>query len=461
MILSSERPIANGLRTDHPIPELPFVDDRHIAIDDGPAVEAVGRGAGEGMWGREDPTSDGGWEAFTTDPHRHDVAWVVRFHPHFGKSVVLYRNEDVSSRHLALREALLFRAGGYWWDGTGWFRPPQVWDWASEKYLRRPVPFAETVTAADVLRGGGDPAKGRLLSVSEVNVDGSRTSMTRWLDDLAHWSQENNLASQFLSRSVVTLTAPELAADQLVGVSEAAEIAGINPSTLRAYITRDEADVPLPQVVIDGRKAWSRVVIAEWVERRRNENPGGSGPNPDVGLTRGKKELSKKFGDLFFSRLWQNPERRGRWALRSRRATLVREVADDLSLDVVVNANWVVGVGDLAVTLRHAVLGEFVAGQRLERSSAGRTGAVEPGSFYGIAPPIARLIGWLIEFEPTLAVQILGDIVGEAERDLNIARKTTATSLRTAVLLDGRGDTDYLHAFLDEAMGPILEGVNA
>ena len=107
MILSSERPIANGLRTDHPIPELPFVDDRHIPIEDRHAVEAVGRGAGEGMWGREDPTSDGGWEAFTTDPQRHDVAWVVRFHPDFGTSVVLYRDEDVSSRHLALREALL------------------------------------------------------------------------------------------------------------------------------------------------------------------------------------------------------------------------------------------------------------------------------------------------------------------------------------------------------------------
>lgn len=461
MIMSSERPIANGLRTDHPLPDLPFVEDGHIPVDDPHAVEAIGRGAHEDMWGREDPTADGGWEAFTTDPHRHDVAWVVRFHPDHGRSVTLYRDEDVSSRHLALPEALLFRAGGYWWDGADWYRPPQIWDWAGEKYLRRRVASASTVTAAQLLSGGGDPARGGLLSVTDVDVDRSRTSMTRWLDDLALWSQANNLTSQSLNQSVVTLSAPELTPDQLVGVSEAAEIAGISPSTLRAYITRDEADVPLPQVVLDGRKAWSRAVIADWFERRRNENPGGSDPDEDLGLTRGKRELFEKFGDLFFSRLWQNPERRGRWALRSRRAALVREVANDLSLDVVSNANWFIRIGDLIVTLRSAVLGEFAEQQRLDRSIARTTGSIEPTTFFGIGPPIARLIVWLIEFEPTLAVQTLGDIVGEAERNLGIARKTSMWSLKTAVLLDRRGNSENLKAFFDGPMRPILEGVDA
>lgn len=461
MVLSSERPLANGLRTDHPIPDLPFVVDRHIPIEDAHAVEAVGRGTADDMWGREDPTPDGGWEAFTTDPRRRDLAWVVRFHPAHGKSVVLYRDDDVSSRHLALREALLFRAGGYWWDGKNWFRPPQVWDWAGEKYLRRRVSAVSTVSAADFLSGGGDPTRGGVLSVEDVDVDDARPSTTRWLDDLARWSRENNLTSQALGRSVVTLSAPELAADQLVGVSEAADMAGISPSTLRAYIARDEAEIPLPQAVIDGRKAWSRAVISEWVEHRRNENPGGSGPVEDGGLTRGQKELSKKFGELFFSRLWQNPERRGRWALRSRRAPSVREVADDLALDVAVNTNWVIRIGDLAITLRHAVLGEFSEGQRLHQSLARGTDPVEPEVFLGIAPPVARLIVWLIELEPTLAGRALADTVGEAERNLNIARDVSVRSLRTAVLLDGRGDHDYLTAFMDEVMRPVLEGGDA
>jgi hypothetical protein len=180
-----------------------------------------------------------------------------------------------------------------------------------------------------------------------------------------------------------------------------------------------------------------------------------------LGLTRGKRELFEKFGDLFFSRLWQNPERRSRWALRSRRAALVRDVADDLSLDVVNNANWFVRIGDLVVTLRYAVLGEFAEQQRLDRSVARRTSSIEPAIFFGIAPPVARLIGWLIEFDPALAVRTLGDIVGEAERDLGIARKTSVWSLKTAVLLDRRRGSENLRAFFDGPMLPILDGVDA
>src|SRR5262249_49929890 len=35
------RPLANGTRTDHPVPDLPFVDDSHLPLDEGPeAIEA-------------------------------------------------------------------------------------------------------------------------------------------------------------------------------------------------------------------------------------------------------------------------------------------------------------------------------------------------------------------------------------------------------------------------------------
>lgn len=43
MLVYAMRPLANGLRTDHPVPGLPFVDDSHLPLDDGPdAIEAVG-----------------------------------------------------------------------------------------------------------------------------------------------------------------------------------------------------------------------------------------------------------------------------------------------------------------------------------------------------------------------------------------------------------------------------------
>ncbi|MCD9146193.1 hypothetical protein LUZ16_30070, partial [Streptomyces albireticuli] len=65
------RPLANGLRTDHPVPDPPFVDDSHIPVEDRRAIEAVGRNVGDGMWGREDRDHGGRWRALPTDLIRH------------------------------------------------------------------------------------------------------------------------------------------------------------------------------------------------------------------------------------------------------------------------------------------------------------------------------------------------------------------------------------------------------
>ncbi len=44
--------LANGIGTNHPVPDLPFVDDSHIPIDDPSEFEAVGRHPGTDTWGR-------------------------------------------------------------------------------------------------------------------------------------------------------------------------------------------------------------------------------------------------------------------------------------------------------------------------------------------------------------------------------------------------------------------------
>ena len=88
----------------------------------------------------------------TTDPGRHDLAWVVRWHPDHGRSVVLYHDDNAVTAYTDYVDGpLLFRSGGYWWDGTTWYRPEQVIDWAGEDYYRRPVPAAATVTAGGIL----------------------------------------------------------------------------------------------------------------------------------------------------------------------------------------------------------------------------------------------------------------------------------------------------------------------
>ncbi len=111
--------------------------------------------------------------AWTTDPLRHDLAWMVRWHTDHGRSVVLYRDVDAAPAGTVYLEGpLLFRAGGYWWDGKTWYRPDQVVDLAHEGYFHRPVPGAVTVTAASLLAAGsGDPGRGTLLQVIDVDPD--------------------------------------------------------------------------------------------------------------------------------------------------------------------------------------------------------------------------------------------------------------------------------------------------
>ena len=69
--------------------------------------------------------------------------------------------------------------------------------------------------------------------------------------------------------AVVGLIAPELSGDQLINATELAQIGGVAPSTLRAYLSRGESEVPSPQAVVGGRAMWARPVAEEWAERRR------------------------------------------------------------------------------------------------------------------------------------------------------------------------------------------------
>ena len=451
MLGFDEQPVANGVRTDHPIPELPFVDDGHVPVEDAVAVEAVGRKAGPGMWGREDPCDDGGWIAFTTDPKRRDLAWMVRWHPEHGRSVVLYRDEHAATMHMRYQEGpLLFRAGGYWWDGITWYRPSQVWDRAQERYVRRSVPAAHTVSAADRLQGGEHPERARILPISEVEV--GQPLKGDWLDHLALWAAQRTADQLRLSDAVVNVTAPELSADQLVGVSELAELAGVAASTLRAYVARGEGDIPQPQAVISGRNAWSRAVGMEWVEQRRSSpesvaealgagNPGESGAAPGI------LDMAERIAAVVLARLW-SPGLRKRWALRWRNEGAVRDISEDIGWYVAATMDRLVPASDIAVTVKYALLHDITwqHGSDAERG--------QETTFFGVVPHIARLLGWLIRTYPDQATFVLGELIGQVEDDLGIPRSVTISSLRTALSLDGKLSADarkefFARAFVD------------
>jgi hypothetical protein len=453
------RALANGLRTDHPIPGLPFVDDSHIPVEDARAIEAVGRRHGGETWGRTDPVyplhQGGGWVAYTTDPGRHDLAWVVRWHPEHGRSVVLYRDdEDALGAYSAFRDGpLLFRSGAYWWDGRAWYRPAQVFDWATEQYVRRPVPSAAIVTAADIL-AGGDPGQGAVAAVASVDPDAPYAG--RWEDDLALWAGRRDGGALDPSRCVTGLTAPELAAESLLGTPELADVTGISPSTLRAYVSRREANVPLPQAVIAGRSLWSRPVAAEWAEQRQRSPdgvdavvsaPGGRGEPVPAGQARAAAALTRSF----MAGLWEYRPFRSRWALRWRTRDHVQEIAADLAADAArYMVRDLIPADALAVTVRHAFLDEIAEGIKISGSPPGGV------PFYGVTPKVTRMLGWLALHRPHMAGHAISEIIGDAEGRLGVPRRVTEQTIKTALDLDG-GMDNYLDEFLDRVLIPATD----
>jgi hypothetical protein len=447
-------PLANGLSTDHPIPDLPFVDDTHLPVDDPADFEAVGRGAGEGMWGRYDRTRDGGWVAFTTDPLRHELGWVVRYRPGVGRSVTLYRDEDTSEVHVCLdSDALLYRSGGYWWDGSTWYRPTQIYDRGSGDWTRRPVPAATTVTAAELLRGGGRAEHGQVLAVADIDPQASPAlrPRTAWLDDLAVWDRRN-ADRERPGQSVVLLSAPELAADQLIGVPELAELADVAPPTLRSYLSRGQSELPQPQAVIAGRNLWARTVGEEWIEQRRR-SPDGlteavAGPMPNQPI--GQSQLQVWFTRTFFYRLWEAPNARRRWALKSRNEQAVRQVATELGWEVSASLGKIIPLDHLSVTLEYALLRELAH----DHDSIHNRDV----PFYGVSRPIAVLLGWLIRHAPDHAENVIGEVVRAAAGDEGIPRAVTEETIRHAVQLDGGLDHAIATDFLDRVLEPQAAG---
>jgi hypothetical protein len=466
--------VANGLRTDHPVPGLPFVNDAILPLDDRFAIEAIGRIRGQRQaWGREDPCrGDAGWVAFTTDPVRQDLAWVVRSHPVQGRSVLLFRNRHVADQHSAWSgAALLFRAGAYWWDGHMWFRPLQLWDAAREYWVQRPVPVATTITAADHFAAGeADPARGAILDV--IDVDPAAAAVPNWTDHLALWALRRSDARP-LSECVVGISAPELTGDQLVGIAGMAEAAGVAPSTLRAYIARGEADVPVPQATINGRSVWARPVAEEWAEaRRRSHHAVGATVSTTSGgieMSIGAAEVHRVFGDKFHSLLWDNPSQRRRWTLRWRTETSVRELTDRLGWQVAAGVEQIVPMGPLATTVAHAVLDELAGGRALLEGSGGtgrkaltavdaRTDPTTGAAFYGITQPVAQMLDWLIRHDPAIAGYTINEVIGEAELRFCMPRDVVQNSIRTALSLDSQLGAETVDAFLAKVLPPTSGG---
>ncbi|KOT46699.1 hypothetical protein ADK41_00255 [Streptomyces caelestis] len=447
------RALANGLHTDHPIPGLPFVDDSHIPVDDGEAVEAVGRNVGQGMWGRFDPERiAGGWRAFTTDPDRHGLSWAVRYHPTHGKTVLLVPSGHAADLHTEWHGGpLLFRAGGYWWDGTDWYRPGQIWDPVAEEFERRKAAGAVTVTAADLLAANTTfPDRATVVQVADFDKDAPAPE--NWLDHLALWAQltTGDGHAFALEHCVVNVSSPELAGDQLIGVPDMATLGGIGASTLRAYISRNESSVPPPQAVVAGRAMWSRPVGQDWAESRRRSAEGVraamSASGEEGSLSVGAEAVRQRFTEDFFRALWENPGRRKQWVLRHRNEADVRDVADDLASTVALSLDRILPADLLRTTVRHAILDDL--GQDL----ADRDGAEVKEYEIRLTPQVAKMLDWLIRHHPDTAKYTIGDTLRQIESRWEVPPRVAGEGLRASLEMDGELDEALLAEYLDRVL---------
>ncbi len=124
-----------------------------------------------------------------------------------------------------------------------------------------------------------------------------------------------------------------------------------------------------------------------------------------------------------------------------------------LSVAADVQEGRIIPTGDLAVTIRLAILDEFATGQKLRHATGEANGA-----FFGITPQVAGMLDWLIRHDPRSGRHVIGEIIGEAERNLDVPHGVSEHSLETALHLDGQLNEGSLNDYLDRVLSPRTGG---
>jgi hypothetical protein len=141
--------------------------------------------------------------------------------------------------------------------------------------------------------------------------------------------------------------------------------------------------------------------------------------------------------------LWDNPDRRRRWALRWRTRSAVDEVATYLARIVAASVDHIVPIEQLAFTLEKALLHEVEEGRRMNPDERHE---------FGVNFRIAGLLDWLIRHNPRAARSVIASVIGEAEREYGSPRIVLVRTLHTALNLDGKLTEPEYREFLQAAV---------
>jgi hypothetical protein len=202
----------------------------------------------------------------------------------------------------------------------------------------------------------------------------------------------------------------------------------------------------MPQATVGGRSVWSRPVAEEWAEQRRRSPEGiAEAIRAGADLPPGVEALRGRFARRFFSKLWDNPSWRKRWALRWRTPDAVRVLADDLALDVVTDLPGIVPMGNVAHAVRHAILDDWAVQRDLHDGK-------DPVLF-GLTGDTRHLLEWLIDHAPDAAGSAIAQTIGDADRRFGTSRETSEKSIRI-ILAQGDATGAARREFLDRVLSP-------
>lgn len=451
------RPVANGTRTDHPTPGLPFVNDGRLPLDNPDAIERTGRNQGEGLWGRSDRTRDGGWVAFTTEPKNPAFAWAVYHHPIHGRTVLLIRDRDLGSLHhiwMFDRMGFLFRHGGYWWNGERWHRPGQVWDAAYEHYDPRPVANQVTITAADVLRAPNNPQQASVSKIASFTAP--EAPVANWRDHLALWAQHRSPGARPLEACVVDLHAPELEAVSLVDMAGLAKIAAVPADDMPDLRYGGAKELPEPQdVADDGTMRWSVPVARDWAENYHQKNGAtvllsattSYDTTQPVGLVDSHNRLRKNF-------LEDLTKPRGKRRKPLLKGDEAREAADSLAWTAATSLMYGSDYGLIPHFPLREVLVDAVVGHLAEDVERRKETQKEDITLSDLSGSTVKMLTWYFQHHPDSTASILGEICLQSRVRLGLAPAQVGELLRLSFHLDSGLDKGIIDRLMDMALPP-------
>ena len=129
-------------------------------------------------------------------------------------------------------------------------------------------------------------------------------------------------------------------------------------------------------------------------------------------------------------------------------------MANQLAFEVADSLRRIIPTDALGPTIRHAVLEDFATSLRASE----RRGRQLKGFDLILSVPLAKMLSWFIQHFPTSAQWYIGEIMGEAHRQLAIPAQISGEALRRSATLNGKLEEQAAKEFFSRVVPRDPEG---